>query len=106
MKKEYVCVSNENLKATVSKLKDMGYKYIVKACDKWLSGWGGAENKKHVQLIACYDNSELNAILRDVKNDNSFNYVDWNYISNYSSIYGWTRGKSFTIRNDWTRAFK
>lgn len=106
MKKEYVCVNNADLKKTVNKLKEMGYKYIVKATDKWLSGWGGAENKKHVQLIACYDNKELDAILKDVRNDNTFNYIDWNYMSNYSSIYGWTRGKSWTLRNDWTRAFK
>lgn len=101
----YVC-SNDNLKENVNKLKEAGYKYIVKACDKWLSGWGCAENKKHVQLIACKDNIELDKILKDVRNDNTFNYIDWNYISNYSSIYGWTRGKSYTIRNDWTRAFK
>ena len=44
MKKEYVCVNNADLKKTVNKLKEMGYKYIVKATDKWLSGWGGADN--------------------------------------------------------------
>ena len=104
--KEYVCRTNENLKENINILKEMGYKYIVKACDKWLSGWGGAENKKHVQLIACKDNKELDAILKDVRNDNTFNYIDWNYISNYSNIYGWTRGKSWTLRNDWSRAFK
>ena len=107
-KYEYICESNGNIRATINRLKDLGYKYIVKATDKWLSGWSGTvtENKKHIHLIACYDVKELNAILADVNGDNTFNYVDWNYINNYSNIYAWTRGKSYTIRNDWTRAFK
>lgn len=104
-KYEYVYENNENLKQAVKKLQDLGYKYIVKATDKMLSYWGGAENKKHIHLIAAYDSNELDAILRDVRGDKTFNYIDWNYLSNYSSIYAWTRGKSFTIRNDWTRAF-
>ena len=104
-KYEYICENNGDLRATIKKLQDLGYKYIVKATDKYLSGWGGAENKKHIQLIACYDSYELDKILQDVKNDKTFNYVDWNYISNYNNIYAWTRGKSYTVRNDWTRAF-
>lgn len=105
-KYEYICESNGDLKANINRLKDLGYKYIVKATDKMLSGWGGSENRKHIQLIACYDEFEKSKILHDVRTDNTFNYVDWNYMSNYKSIYGWTRGKSYTIRNDWTRAFK
>ena len=104
-KYEYICESNGDLRANINRLKELGYKYIVKATDKWLSNWGGAENRKHIQLIACYDLNELNAILADVRGDRTFNYVDWNYINNYSNIYGWTRGKSYTVRNDWTRAF-
>ena len=103
-KYEYICESNGNIRATINRLKDLGYKYIVKATDKWCGTV--TENKKHIHLIACYDVKELNAILADVNGDNTFNYVDWNYINNYSNIYAWTRGKSYTIRNDWTRAFK
>ena len=104
-KYEYICENNGDLRTVINKLKDLGYKYIVKATDKWLSGWGGAENTKHIHLIACHDNYELNRILADVRGDKTFNYIDWNYINNYSNIYGWTRGKSYTVRNDWTRAF-
>ena len=86
-KYEYICESNGDLRANINRLKELGYKYIVKATDKWLSNWGGAENRKHIQLIACYDVNELNAILADVRGDNSFNYVDWNYINNYSNIF-------------------
>lgn len=39
MKKETI-LSNENLMENVKKLQEMGYKYIVKAQDKFLSGWG------------------------------------------------------------------
>ena len=106
-KYEYLCESNGDLREAIKKLQDLGYKYIVKATDKWLSGWSGTvtENKKHIQLIVAYNVDELNKILADVKSDNTFNYIDWNYINNYSNIYGWTRGKSYTVRNDWTRAF-
>lgn len=105
--REEICITNEKLKETVDKLKKMGYKYIVKANDKMLGNCAYVtENKKHIQLIACYDTEELNAIKRDVENDDTFNYIDWNYINNYKSIYNWTKDKSFTIRNDWARAFK
>ena len=104
-KYEYLCESNGDLKQAVKKLQDLGYKYIVKATDKMFSYWGGAKGRKHIELIAAYDSNELNKILADVKGDKTFNYIDWNYIENYSSIYGWTRGKSYTVRNDWERAF-
>ena len=102
MKKEII-LSNENLIENVNKLKEMGYTYIVKAQDKFLSGWGYAENKKHIQLIAVEDYEELQAILRDLYNDNTMIYVNWCYLSNKDSIRNYARNKSFTIRNDWTR---
>lgn len=75
----------------LKKLQELGYKYIVKAQDKFLSGWGlGAE--KHLQLIACKDINELDIIKRDLYNDKK-------------AIINATRNKSFTIRNDWTRCF-
>ena len=66
-KYEYICESNGDLRANINRLKELGYKYIVKATDKWLSGWSGTitENRKHIQLIACYDNYELDKILAD-----------------------------------------
>lgn len=107
MKKEYIliCESNENLKKNIDRLKELGYNFIVKAQDKILSGWGYAEDKKHIHLIACRTYNELYKIKSDLYNDNSMCYVNWTFISNYKSIYSWTRNKSFTVRNDWTRAF-
>lgn len=102
----YIYENNGDIKEAIKILKEHGYNYIVKACDKWLSGWGGAENRKHLQLIACKTREELHLILQDLENDKSFNYIDWNRIDNYKSIYNWTRGKSYTIRNEWARAFK
>ena len=106
-KYEYICETNGDLRTAINKLKDLGYKYIVKATDKMLSycRYTITENRKHIELIACYDDKELDAILRDVKGDKTLNYIDWNYIDNYNSIYAWTRRKSYTVRNDWTRAF-
>lgn len=98
-------ISNDNLKENVNKLIKMGYKYVVKANDKMLSYWGYSENKKHIHIIACTTIEELEKIKRDLQNDKSMSYIDWNYITNYNAIYNWARGKSFTIRNDWTRAF-
>ena len=96
-----VFVTNGNLRENIELLKENGYNYIIKACDKSLSGWGGAKNTKHLQLIACKDSDELNAILESIRNDKSFNYIDWNRIENYTRIYNWTRNKSWTLRNDW-----
>lgn len=102
MKKELI-LSNENLMENVKKLQEMGYTYIVKAQDKFLSGWRCAENKKHIQLIAVEDYEELQAILRDLYSDKTFNYINWCYLSNKDSIRNYARNKSYTIRNDWTR---
>jgi len=98
-------ISNEDLTKNLNELKEMGYKFIVKANDKFLSGWGNSARGGHVQLIACKTYDELETIKNDLYRDNSFNYVNWDYISNKSAIYGYIRNKSYTIRNDWTRCF-
>lgn len=75
MRFEYICES-DNLKENLKSLKDMGYKYIVKANDIWLGGTYSPYNRKHIQLIACYDVKELNIVLDDIRRDNTFNYVN------------------------------
>lgn len=102
--KKLIC-KNENLTKNVKELQQMGYKYIVKAQDKFLSGWGCANNKKHVQLIACRDMDQLERIKHDLYNDKTMNYVNWCYINDMQTIYNYTRNKTYTIRNDWTRCF-
>jgi hypothetical protein len=104
MKKLYIC-ENENLMKNLEILKENGYRFIVKGQDKFLSGWGCAGTRKHIQLIACKTYDEMETIKRDLERDDTFNYVNWNYISNKNAIYNMTKGKSFTIRNDWTRCF-
>ena len=99
MEDKMICDSNNGL--YLKELQDMGYKYIVKCVDKFLSGWGGASGRKHIQLIACKTSEEREKIYRDVLNDDSFNYVNWYYITDKSGIYNAIRGKSYTIRNDW-----
>ena len=95
--------TNDNLKENLKILQENGYKYIVKCCDKFLSGWGAAENRKHIHLIACKDIKEREGVLNDVKNDKYMSYVNWCGINNYENIKSWTRGKSWVLRNDWTR---
>lgn len=102
MKKITIC-SNENITNNLKLLQDMGYKYIIKAQDKFLSGWGYAENKKHIQLIGAKDENEKYKILNDLYNDKCFNYVNWCYIQDKQTIYNYIRNKTYTIRNDWTR---
>ena len=68
-------IENENLTKNVKELQEMGYKYIVKAQDKFLSGWGCSTNKKHVQLIACRDIDQLEKIKHDLYNDKTMTYV-------------------------------
>ncbi len=99
-------VKNDNLGYWLNSLSMEGYRYIIKAKDKFLSGWGEAENKAHIQLIACKNEVELNTILNDVRNDDSFNYVNWYRIPQENDkIIKLSYRYSYTIRNDWTRCF-
>lgn len=102
MEKNIIC-SNENLKENLKLLENMGYKYIVKAKDTFLSGWGKSGPAGHIQLIAAKDIKELELIMNDLKKDKAFNYIDYQVISNYEAINNYIRRKSFTIRNDWTK---
>ena len=103
MEYKYIC-KNENLKENLQELKDMGYQYIVKAQDKFLSDWGRASGKKHIELIACYDEKEKDIVIKDLYSDNSMNYINWYKIDDYKGICNATYNKTFTIRNDWSRA--
>ena len=93
-----------DLKQALELLKDMQYKYIIKAVDKLTSGWGKAVGKKHIQLIAVKDSIEKDRVMSGLRQDNKeFAYIDFNNINDYKKIYAWTRGKIYTLRNDWTR---
>ena len=98
-------IENDNLTKNVKELQEMGYKYIVKAKDKFLSGWGKSGTNGHVQLIACRNMDQLEKIKHDLYNDKTMSYINWCYINDIQTIYNYTRNKSFTIRNDWTRCF-
>lgn len=105
MENLYIC-ENGNLKENLQKLIENGYKYIIKANDKFLGGSFNPWGKKHIQLIASKTLEDTRIILEDLENDKTMNYIDWQYIENYKAIYNYTRNKSFTIKNDWTRCFK
>ncbi len=99
-------IKNDNLGYYLNQLNMEGYRYIIKAKDKFLSGWGNSTGKSHIQLIACRNEIELNTILNDVKNDDAFNYVNWYRIPNENDkIIKLSYKYSYTIRNDWTRCF-
>lgn len=98
-----IYLENAN-KKDIEELKKLGYKYIIKAKDTFLSGWGNSANKTHIQLILCRTMEELELILRDLRSDKTFSYVTWNYLD-YKNVYNYTYNKNYTIRNDWTRAF-
>ena len=98
--------SNDNIGYYINYLSMNGYKYIIKAHDKFLSGWGNAGNKSHIQLIACKTEEERVAIMKDLDSDNSFNYVIWYRIPEENkTIINLSYKYSYTIRNDWTRCF-
>ena len=98
--------TKEDLTKNLKLANDLGYRYVIKAQDKFLTGLDLSENKKHLQLILCKTPEERDLILKDLYNDKTFNYVNWYYINDLQGIYNTTRGKSWTLRNDWTRAFK
>ena len=105
MKNKTIYEVDGNITTTLKELKELGYNYIIKANDKALSEWGKATNKKHLQLIACKTIEEKDMILHYVYSDNTFNYINWYYIDDIKQIKAIARGKSYTIRNDWTRGF-
>ena len=80
--------TNGAIKPVIEEAKEMGYKYIIKAKDKFLSGWGNSEHKTHVQIILCRTSKELNLILRDLESDKTFNYITWNYLE-YNNLYNY-----------------
>lgn len=98
-------IENENIGYYLNELIFNGYKYIIKAQDKIFSGWGKAEGKKHIQLIACKTEEEKDIILKDLYSDKCMNYVNWYLITDRKSIFNTIRNKTYTIRNDWTRCF-
>ena len=105
MKNKRICENNCDITKTLKELKELGYNYIIKATDKFLSDWGYATNKIHIQLIACKTIEEKDTILHYVYSDKSFNYINWYYIDDIKQIKAIARNKSYTIRNDWTRGF-
>ena len=98
--------ANEELTKNLKLAINQGYKFVIKAEDKFLSNWGLSENKKHLQLILCKTEEEKDIILKDLYQDNNFKYINWYYINDLQSIYNTTRGKTWTLRNNWSRAFK
>ena len=86
-------------------LKNAGYRYIIKFEDNFLSGWGYAENKKSLQIIACQNWEQVQEIREDGAKDRTLSRFNvWN-IADTQKIKSACRGKCCTIRNDWTRAF-
>ena len=105
MKNKTIYEVDGNITTTLKELKELGYNYIIKANDKFLSDWGKATNKTHIQLIACKKKKKKDTILHNLYSDKSFNYINWYYIDNIKQIKAIARGKSYTIRNNWTRGF-
>ena len=81
------------------------YKYIIKAHDKFLSGWGNAKNRQHIQLILCKDEKEKDNILYNLYSDKTFNYINWYPLKEiyFNNILALRSNKSYTLRNDWKR---
>lgn len=98
--------TNEDLTKNLKLANNLGYKFVIKAQDIFLSDWGKSERKKHLQLILCKTENEKDIILKDLYCDDTFVHINWYYINDLQGIYNTTHGKSWTLRNDWTRAFK
>lgn len=97
-------IKNDNLGYYINQLSMEGYRYIIKAKDKFLSGWGCAGNRSHIQLIAARNEEEKSKILHDLYQDHSFNYVNWYFIPDETDkLIKLSYKYSYTIRNDWRR---
>lgn len=99
----HIFMTNNITKQDIDNFKKLGYKYFVKAKDKFLSGWGVAEHKTHMQIVICKTMEDVNKMINYFDNDNYYNYVNFNYLD-YKSIYRCIYNKSFTLRNRWLLA--
>ena len=61
-------------------------------------------NNGHLQLIAC-DKKDMYEIIDDLKNDGYMTCINWYIIDDFKNISATTRGKTFTLRNDWVSCF-
>jgi uncharacterized lipoprotein YehR (DUF1307 family) len=75
----------------------------VYATDKFLSGWGHAENKIHKQVAICQNWNEANKMLDGFGSDSSYKNVNWTYRKPYFSPSRYTctfrPASDFTIYN-------
>jgi len=99
---ESIC-ENDYISDILTIFKNAGYKYIIKVQDKFLSGWGKAESKKAIQLIACINSEEVQTIRQALASDKTYLYFNYWNINDKKSILQAARGKAATIRNDWER---
>jgi type I site-specific restriction endonuclease len=59
------------------------YNYVVKATDKFMSGWGCAENMTAKTIIFCETKEQAQRCISLM--DNSFKYIHW-YNVNYETL--------------------
>ena len=79
------------------------FKFWVKAKDKFLSGWGCAENRTHLQIVAVRTREEVDKMLRYFRSDKSYSYATFGLLSDYS-LNSIIKGNSYTIRTNYTVA--
>ena len=64
------------------------YKYYVCCTDKFLSGWGGAENRISKFIIACDNRQQAETIADNLKKEKCFKYININVNKpNYNTRY-------------------
>lgn len=98
-----IYMHNSLIKEEIEECKNLGYKFFVKANDKFMPGWGLAKDKTHIQIVLCKNIDDVNKMMNYFKNDNSFNYANFGYLD-YKTLYNCIRNKSFSIRNKWELA--
>lgn len=98
-----IYIYNSLIKEEIEEYKNLGYKFFVKANDKFMTGWGLAKDKNHIQIVLCKNMDDVNKMMNYFKNDSSYNYVNFGYLD-YKTLYNCTYNKSFSIRNHWELA--
>lgn len=66
------------------------YKIVVKANDKFLTGWGCSGIKGHCQLVLCKDYQTAVRIMYGMGKDKSLNYINYFYIKDFKMVSGKT----------------
>lgn len=92
---------------TEEEKKNMDNALIIRAKDKFLSGWGPCEGRTCYQVIVCFDQKTFYNIIDSLENDNTFSHIyRYRHIEDFLKSYprGLTTAKNGRLCPAWNKS--